>query len=301
MFAFTSFVGFESAALYGEETKDPERSIPRATYIAVVTIGDLLHPDHLDHHRRRRRHPGPRTGRRAAGQFRLQPDPDAGGTVLYDLAAVLFCTSVLASALAAAQRGQPVPVRPRPGTRGCRRRLGRTTRGTRARTSRACGSPGWPPSSTLAMAVFGADPYTVFATSFIGLGTLGIIALQAAAALAVVVFFWRRPDRNLWRCVIAPLIGFVGLGNGFRPGRHPLQHPHRVDQRAGRRGARVADRRRGGRRGRRAAAASHASPPCTPPSPASHLRRRAAHGRARRHRSPTGGGTASSAPDRPVW
>ena len=29
------------------------------------------------------------------------------------------------------------------------------------------------------------------------------------------VFFWRRPDRNIWRCVIAPLIGFLGLGAGF--------------------------------------------------------------------------------------
>ena len=34
MFAFCSFVGFESAALYGEEAKDPERSIPRALYSA---------------------------------------------------------------------------------------------------------------------------------------------------------------------------------------------------------------------------------------------------------------------------
>lgn len=38
MFAFFRFVGFESAALYGEETKDPERSFPRATYIAVGSI-----------------------------------------------------------------------------------------------------------------------------------------------------------------------------------------------------------------------------------------------------------------------
>ncbi len=28
MFAFTSFVGFESGALYGEETANPERSVP---------------------------------------------------------------------------------------------------------------------------------------------------------------------------------------------------------------------------------------------------------------------------------
>jgi amino acid transporter len=30
MLGFTSFLGFESAALYGEETADPRRSIPRA-------------------------------------------------------------------------------------------------------------------------------------------------------------------------------------------------------------------------------------------------------------------------------
>ena len=39
MFAFASFIGFESAALYGEEAEDPERSIPRATITAVVLIG----------------------------------------------------------------------------------------------------------------------------------------------------------------------------------------------------------------------------------------------------------------------
>lgn len=39
MFAFGSFFGFEAAALYAEESRDPARVIPRATYIAVVTIG----------------------------------------------------------------------------------------------------------------------------------------------------------------------------------------------------------------------------------------------------------------------
>ena len=39
MFGFTSFIGFESAALYGEETKDPERSIPKSLYISVSIVG----------------------------------------------------------------------------------------------------------------------------------------------------------------------------------------------------------------------------------------------------------------------
>lgn len=37
--AFWSWIGFETTAIYGEETKDPKESVPRATYIAVITLG----------------------------------------------------------------------------------------------------------------------------------------------------------------------------------------------------------------------------------------------------------------------
>lgn len=37
-FAFASFIGFEATAIYGEESKDPKRTVPRATYGAVITI-----------------------------------------------------------------------------------------------------------------------------------------------------------------------------------------------------------------------------------------------------------------------
>lgn len=41
MFAFFAFVGFEATAVFRSEAKDPERTIPRATYIAVAIIGGL--------------------------------------------------------------------------------------------------------------------------------------------------------------------------------------------------------------------------------------------------------------------
>lgn len=41
MFAIASFVGFEATAIYGEEAKNPKRTVPIATYIAVITIGVL--------------------------------------------------------------------------------------------------------------------------------------------------------------------------------------------------------------------------------------------------------------------
>lgn len=37
-FSIAAFMGFESGAIYSEEAKDPERTVPRATYIAVGTI-----------------------------------------------------------------------------------------------------------------------------------------------------------------------------------------------------------------------------------------------------------------------
>lgn len=37
--AFWSWIGFETTAIYGEETQDPKKSVPRATYIAVLTLG----------------------------------------------------------------------------------------------------------------------------------------------------------------------------------------------------------------------------------------------------------------------
>ena len=37
--AFWSWIGFETTAIYGEETMDPKKAVPRATYIAVLALG----------------------------------------------------------------------------------------------------------------------------------------------------------------------------------------------------------------------------------------------------------------------
>jgi len=41
-FAFASFIGFEATAIYGEESKDPKRTVPIATYVAVTIITVLF-------------------------------------------------------------------------------------------------------------------------------------------------------------------------------------------------------------------------------------------------------------------
>lgn len=41
-FAFASYIGFEATAIYGEESKDPKRTVPIATYVAVILITVLF-------------------------------------------------------------------------------------------------------------------------------------------------------------------------------------------------------------------------------------------------------------------
>ena len=39
LFNFASFIGFEATTIYSEEATNPTRTVPRATYVAVLTIG----------------------------------------------------------------------------------------------------------------------------------------------------------------------------------------------------------------------------------------------------------------------
>lgn len=41
-FAFASFIGFEATAIYGEEAKDPKRTVPIATYVSIAVISILF-------------------------------------------------------------------------------------------------------------------------------------------------------------------------------------------------------------------------------------------------------------------
>ncbi|WP_329172215.1 MULTISPECIES: APC family permease [unclassified Streptomyces] len=211
MFAFISFIGIESAALYGEEARNPERSVARATYIAIslialfygfiswIAVGSV----------------GAGNVQKVAGEqlgnlfFNLSDDylTSALTTVMQ----VLLCLSLFAGWLAlhnAANRYMYVLGRERvlPGALGVvHPRHSSPYRASLTQTV----------FSLLAAAGFalgGLDPYLGLATSMLGLGTLGIVFLQAAACLSVIGFFWRRPDRHWWRTVLAPALGLVGLG-----------------------------------------------------------------------------------------
>lgn len=214
MFAFVSFVGFESAALYGEETHSPERSIPRATYIAVTAIGLFYILTSWIVVGAAGGDRAPELAHEELGNLVFTLIQRDAGTGLYDMAAVLLCTSLLASLLAlhnAASRYLFALGR----ERVLPHQLGRYHPQHLSPHVGSLTVTAVATLTTLCFAVSGADPYTAYAAGTIGLGTLGVIALQAAAALAVIVFFWRRQDRDLWRGFVAPAIGFAGLAAGF--------------------------------------------------------------------------------------
>lgn len=214
LFAFTSFIGFESAALYGEETKDPERSIPRATYIAVSSVGIfyilstwiIIGSVGADNVRA--------LSKKDGGLFVLNLVQKYGGTILFDFTAVLLCTSVLAGYSAihnaasrylfALGRESIMP-----------NRFGQQHKDYFSPHIASLAITAVAVVSAVGFAISGADPYTVYAASLIAVGTLGIVALQAMASLSVIAFFWGRPDRRLWQSVIAPMIGFIGLVVAF--------------------------------------------------------------------------------------
>ncbi|SIS16735.1 APC family permease [Williamsia sterculiae] len=209
LIGFTSFIGVESAVLYTRETRDPGRSVPRATYGAVVAIGALyvltawLIIGSL----------GTSTAVAKAGE--LQGDlvfTVAGnelGSTFTIVVQIFFVTSLMACFIALHNASSRYTH-----TLADRGALPRTlatlhpTFRSPARASTALAGIGL--LLFIAFAATGADPYIGLATSLTGLFTLGIVAAQALVAISVVVYFIRNGARFAWSTVTAPLLGGVG-------------------------------------------------------------------------------------------
>ncbi|WP_435220526.1 APC family permease [Streptomyces sp. Tue6028] len=215
MLAFGSFVGFEATALYGEEARDPRRSVPRATYIALaaitifylVTMWAAITSYGVTHVR-------------AAAA--ADPENFVFAAVTRDVSsemaramAVLVVTSLFASFLAFhCNTARYHYALARDGL------LPRFLMGTHPRH----GSPVAAGSVQLALVAvvtiaFGLahqDPYLGMGISLFGLGVLGIVVLQAVAAAAIVGFFLRhREDESVLASVVAPALGGLGLVVGL--------------------------------------------------------------------------------------
>ncbi len=211
MFAIAAFIGFEATAIFRDEAKDPDRTIPRATYAAVIGIGVFYTlaswalvmawgPDGVL--AEAAKDPGSLilvTATRYIG--------GAGEAVLN----VLLLTSMFACVLSfhnVITRYQHAMANAAllPGRLGLvHRRHASPHTSSVVQTVTAI-------VLTVLFAVLGLDPVLQVFSWFSGVATLGIAVLMAATSLAVVVYFRRnRADVRVWNTVVAPLLGFVGL------------------------------------------------------------------------------------------
>lgn len=210
MYAFSSFVGFEATAIYAEEARDPQRTVARATYIALVLIGvfyALTTWAAITSY-------GVDAAQAAAGKepaaFVFAANFVEVNKFTTDVMQVLVVTSVFAGFLAFHQAASRYMF--------ALSRDGLLPPALR-RTHPVHRSPFVAGAVQIAAVVVvvgalglaGDDPYLGIAAPILGLGTLGVIILQAAASLSVVAFFRRRRDSRLWTTLIAPGLACAGL------------------------------------------------------------------------------------------
>ena len=210
MTAFTCFVGFESGALYSKEAADPVRSIPLASYVSVTLIGTFylitawITVGAL----------GPANVKSQAiahgGTLILDLIKQYDGEAASDIAGVLLCTSMLATYIAIhAAASRYVFALAREGL------LPRVlSRFDDARNVPVAATICISAATVLCLAVIAStrtDPYAAIIPVLIGMGTLGIIALQAAAAIAIFFYVVRRRREAGPAVLLASCFAAVGL------------------------------------------------------------------------------------------
>ena len=210
MFAIAGFIGFEATAIFRDEVKDPNRTIPKATYVAVILIG-LFYTFAA----------WAIVVAWGAETVVKEASKDPAGFVILTAHRylgsvgevginVLLITSVFAAALSfhnviarylhMLSAGSFLP-----------RKLS-DVHGKHLAPSNASVVTSAISAAVIAVgALVGMDPYLQIFGWFVGLSALSLLVLLASTCLAVIVFFRRNNDLRIWKTVTAPLIGFIGL------------------------------------------------------------------------------------------
>lgn len=212
MFAAAGFIGFESTAIYRDEARDPERTIPLATYAAVILIGVFYTF-------------GAWVVVMAEGPSRVLEvaGADPGAMVLNVTAAylgpiggvvvnVLLLTSLFACVLSfhnVIARYQHSMAHA--GTLPAALKATHAEHGSPARSSLVQTITAG--ALVVVLALAGLDPVLAVFTWLSGVATLGVVVLMALTSLAVLVFFTRHRDivGSVWTTKVLPFLGLVGL------------------------------------------------------------------------------------------
>ncbi|WP_173009959.1 APC family permease [Mycolicibacterium sp. P9-64] len=211
LFAMLVFIGFEATALYRDEVRDPDRTIPRATYIAVLFIGVLYTVTvwimviafGADAEKV--------ATEDTAGMFGIAASRYVGST-FRDVATALVITAVLASLLSihnaatrytfnlAADAALP-------------RLLARVHDRHNSPYAASLGISALSLLGVIPFVLTNNDPAVTYA-QLAGLGNAGVFILMALVSVAVVVFFRRHPTttpHNTWATMVAPSIAAIAM------------------------------------------------------------------------------------------
>jgi amino acid transporter len=209
---FWSWVGFESTAMYGEESRNPKKIIPIATLVSVVGIG-LFYTFVSWMTVAANGMKAPAIAAKQYAEIFFIPTREMVGEWAVDLFQILILTGSFACAMAfhncasrylyALGREDLVP--------GTARTLGRTHH--RHGSPHIAGFVQTGISVVLVLLFFfaGMDPYIHMYTLLAVLGTLAILIVQTLCSFSVIGYFHvkkKHPETaNFWRTLVAPLVG----------------------------------------------------------------------------------------------
>ncbi|BBY74925.1 APC family permease [Mycolicibacterium parafortuitum] len=218
-FAFWSWVGFESTAMYGEESKDPKRIIPRATMIAVLGVGIF----YIFVSWMAIAGTGPQQAIELAqnadtsSEIFFAPVRDTYGEWAITLFNILLVTGSFACGMAFHNcASRYLYALGREGlSSGLQKTLGATHKTHGSPYIASFVQSGIALVLVLAFFFAGMDPYIHMYTLLAILGTMAILIVQSLCAFSVVAYFHfhkNHPSSAHWfKTFLAPLTGGIGM------------------------------------------------------------------------------------------
>jgi amino acid transporter len=212
MFALASFVGFEATAIYGEESRNPKRTVPLATYAAVsiimvffaFTTWAIISSYGVDH--------VVAAAFADPGNFWFAKSDAYLGVIGTGIMRALLLSSIFACLLAFHNTiTRYLYALGREGLlwgflAGIHPRFQSPYKASYAQTGCAV-------AGVLGSVLTRADPLTVIFSWTSAFATIGIVGLQFLVSAAVIVFFRRSGlDKRVWNTMVAPVLGMSGLG-----------------------------------------------------------------------------------------
>ncbi|GGR95637.1 amino acid permease [Streptomyces humidus] len=219
MFAVASMFGFEATAIYGEEAREPRKTVPRATYLSVAVITGffaftswMLVSAHGASQVTADAGKALQSG--DAASFVFAPITDLFGGWAGDVLPILLATSLFAGILAFHNSANRYLFSL--GREGLLPH--RLTAINRRHSPWVAGTVQTVLSVLLVMpfAILGKDPVLTLFSWFSGVAVLGVMLLYFLTSASVVVFFRRsRADTRPWNTLIAPVLGALGIAGAI--------------------------------------------------------------------------------------